>query len=57
VGGDFFCFQNYLTSLQGAPKKVGKGFVCWGNPGKFTVEDVKAVCEVGSSIRVHNVWG
>ena len=56
VGSDFYCFTNYLTSLQGAPKKVGGSFVCRDNPGKFTFEDVVAVCEVGGSIKVHDMW-
>jgi hypothetical protein len=56
VNGDFFCFSNYLPSLQGAPKKVGGSFVCRDNPGKFTVEDVKAVCEVGGYIKVYDMF-
>jgi len=28
VKGDFFCCNNSLTSLEGAPKKVGGGFYC-----------------------------
>jgi len=31
VGGNFFCFNNNLTSLQGAPKSVGRDFYCGRN--------------------------
>lgn len=32
VEGNFFCFRNELTSLKGAPKKVGGSFQCQSNP-------------------------
>ena len=31
VTGNFFCSNNYLTSLEGAPKKIGRGFYCSNN--------------------------
>ena len=31
VGGDFDCYENKLTSLQGAPKYVGGSFWCYYN--------------------------
>ena len=31
VGGDFDCFANNLTSLEGAPKEVGGDFDCFAN--------------------------
>ena len=31
VGGNFYCGNNRLTSLQGAPQKVGGYFSCGGN--------------------------
>ena len=31
VGGDFDCFSNNLTSLEGAPREVGGDFECSGN--------------------------
>lgn len=31
VGGDFWCSNNNLTSLEGCPKTVGGGFYCGGN--------------------------
>jgi hypothetical protein len=31
VGGDFDCYENKLTSLQGAPKYVGGSFWCSNN--------------------------
>jgi len=46
VEGNFYCYANKLTSLEGAPKEVSKNFVCHNNPGNFTEEDVKAVCNV-----------
>ena len=31
VTGDFFCHENDLTTLEGAPKEVGGGFYCYSN--------------------------
>ena len=31
VGRDFYCYNNSLTSLQGAPKEVGRDFYCSHN--------------------------
>ncbi len=31
VGGDFYCHNNKLTSLEGAPKEVGEDFYCHNN--------------------------
>ena len=31
VGGGFYCGNNQLTSLEGAPKEVGGDFYCDGN--------------------------
>jgi hypothetical protein len=31
VGGDFFCHNNKLTSLKGAPHTVGGDFWCYNN--------------------------
>jgi hypothetical protein len=52
VGGNFFCSRNKLTSLKGAPKSVGRDFVCYNNPGKFTEEQVRAVCDVKGKVIV-----
>jgi len=41
---------NQLTSLVGAPEKVGGSFYCGNNAVKFTEEDVKAVCDVKGKI-------
>jgi len=32
VNGDFYCDNNQLTSLEGAPKSIGGSFYCDGNP-------------------------
>jgi hypothetical protein len=52
VGGSFGCDNNLLTSLAGAPKTVGGLFDCTGNPGKFTEEQVRAVCDVKGKVYV-----
>jgi len=52
VDESFDCSYNNLTSLKGAPQKVGGYFDCGYNKTKFTKEDVKKVCEVGSLIFV-----
>jgi hypothetical protein len=31
VGGNFYCGNNQLTTLEGAPKEVGGNFVCYNN--------------------------
>ena len=31
VKGDFYCYKNNLTSLQGSPKEVGGTFDCYNN--------------------------
>lgn len=31
VNGDFWCSENYLTTLEGGPKEVGGGFDCFNN--------------------------
>ena len=50
VGGSFYCSWNNLTSLEGAPKTVYKDFSCGFNDGKFTEEQVRAVCNVKGNI-------
>jgi hypothetical protein len=52
VGGYFHCGYNNLTSLDGAPRSVGGHFWCMGNATKFTIEQVRAVCDVKGTIRV-----
>ena len=52
VVGRFDCSNNNLTSLVGAPKTVGGHFYCNDNPGKFTREQVRAVCNVKGNIYV-----
>jgi len=52
VGGNFNCYNNNLTSLDGAPRSVDGGFDCRGNDIKFTVEQVRAVCDVKGIIYV-----
>ena len=31
VGGDFSCYNNQLTTLEGAPREVGGNFYCYNN--------------------------
>jgi len=50
VGGDFYCGYNKLTSLVGVPKYVGGIFVCNDNPGNFTEEQVRALCDVKGEV-------
>ena len=45
VSRDFDCnYCGSLTSLEGAPKKVGKTF--WSIKNKFSIEDIKKVVKV-----------
>ena len=50
VNGNFDCTYNKLTSLAGAPKYVGGIFVCNNNPGNFTEDQVRAVCDVKGEV-------
>ena len=50
VGGDFKCNDNNLTSLDGVPKFVGGSFRCENNPGNFTEQDIRTVCDVKEDI-------
>jgi len=43
---------NQLTSLVGAPEKVGGSFYCGINAVKFTEKDVRSVCDVKGMIFV-----
>jgi hypothetical protein len=52
VGENFGCSYNKLTSLDGAPKIVYKDFYCRNNTVKFTVQDVRAVCDVKGTVYV-----
>jgi len=52
VDGSFYCSYNQLTSLEGSPETVGGDFDCRRNKKKFTVEEVKKVCNVKGKIYV-----
>lgn len=52
VGGSFDCSGNKLTSLQGAPEKVGGDFYCGYNKKKFTMKEVRAVCNLFKNMMV-----
>ena len=52
VGGGFYCYHNKLISLDIAPIEVGGDFYCDYNSTKFTIEDVKKVCNVKGVIYV-----
>jgi hypothetical protein len=54
VGGSFACWDNNLTSLEGAPKKVKGSFHCSGNTKEFTKADVEKVCKVMDGIYASN---
>ena len=52
IQGDFSCWNNNLDSLEYAPSYVEGFFACDQNRIKFTVEDVKKVCNVLGKIYV-----
>ena len=52
VGQHFNCYGNKLTSLAGAPASVGGNFYCHRNDIQFTIEQVRAVCNVTGAIYV-----
>ena len=45
VGGDFYCYNNQLTSLEGCPKYVGGSFYCSHNRLTSLVGSPKEVGE------------
>lgn len=51
ISGYFSCQMNNLMSLDGSPRVVQGGYYCNGNPGEFTMEEVKEYCEVGEEIQ------
>ena len=52
VGGYFNCSYNQLTSLEGSPETVDGDFDCSRNKKKFTVDEVRKVCDVKGKIYV-----
>ena len=53
VRGDFDCsYCDNLTSLDGAPQKVGRYFDCSDCGKQFTEEEVREVCDVGDKVFV-----
>ena len=50
VGRNFDCSSNNLTSLEGCPEEVEGFFNCANNPGKFTEQQVRAVCKVKGEV-------
>jgi len=50
VGRNFSCGNNELNSLKGAPSYVGRRFYCRNNSVKFSIEDVKKICQVNGEI-------
>ena len=48
VGGDFWCYNNLLTTLVGAPQSVGRGFYCYRNPvSESTLKAIFALMKNG----------
>jgi len=56
VNGSFSCAHNNLISLRGCPKYVNGNFYCCSNTKYFTKDDVKEICQVGSTINTSSVY-
>ena len=54
IGGYFSCQLNNLTSLEKGPKFVGESYYCNGNPGKFTEDYVRKICEVNNAVQAED---
>ena len=52
INENFYCTDNKLTSLEGAPKTVNGHFFCYQNPVKFTKKQVRAVSDVKGMVGV-----
>lgn len=49
----FAFMNNQVSDLAGHPKKANT-VMCSGNPGKFTEEQIRAVCTVGSKVKTES---
>jgi len=49
IGESFFCNDNKLETLDYFPKKAKEVWV-YNNPGNFTEEDIRKICELGTVI-------
>jgi len=53
VRGGFYCNENYLQSLKGAPTYVRGDFWCKDNRGiEITEEMIREVCDVKGKVSV-----
>jgi hypothetical protein len=50
VKGDFIASNNKISSLNGSPEEVYGDYVIKDNPGNFTVDDIKKLCNVKGRI-------
>jgi hypothetical protein len=50
VNGNFSCHKNILITLKGCPKYVGNDFRCYYNIFRFTIEDIKKLCNIKGRI-------
>lgn len=50
----FSCQNNNLDSLDEGPKKITGAYYCNGNPGKFTEDYVKSICNVVGRIQAED---
>ncbi len=50
VGRDFYCYNNLLTSLEGAPGSVGRDFYCNGNRLTTLVGAHKILKRIGDEL-------
>ena len=52
IRGNLYLSENKITSLKGLPKTIGGNLNLGDNPGKFTEEQVRSICNVKGNIYV-----
>ena len=57
IGGNFYCNNNQLTSLEGAPKEVGGFFDCDKNPlPQLIIDNDRYIDEIIKWQDEYNIW-
>ena len=59
IGGKFYCDNNQLTTLEGAPREVGGDFICYHNPvANETLKNIFRLMKKGKSYleSIESLW-
>jgi hypothetical protein len=57
VGANFYCHNNQLTSLRGAPREVGANFDCTNNPlPQLILDNIEMIKEIIKNQEDYSIW-